>query len=159
MSTPGMCVSTNRGLLLNWGIKVSNRANANKIACDFISIDNITETQKLVQEFWTQHLSTKHGDDVLNLYLTLYYAFTWLCQELNSRSEGNSVDNEEAPNLASYDCCPAGQSLALAMSCKHSRQTEGHNSTPRSVRRKEKRKAEQEKKKNLECVARYQAII
>jgi hypothetical protein len=56
-------------------LQVSNVTDAIKIACDFVSLDNITMTQQLVGELRHQRLSTSWGDDVLQFYETLWYAW------------------------------------------------------------------------------------
>lgn len=48
------------------------------MACDFVDIDNIKWTQLLVSELRSQHLSTKSGNNVLQLNATVWYAWTWL---------------------------------------------------------------------------------
>jgi hypothetical protein len=55
---------------------VSNQADSIKIACDFVSLDNLTETVRLVGEYREQRLSLGgDGDDVLQLYNLLWYAW------------------------------------------------------------------------------------
>jgi hypothetical protein len=56
--------------------QVANMADAIKIACDFCSMANIRRTQRVAAELRQQRLADSAGDDVLQLYLTLWY--TWL---------------------------------------------------------------------------------
>jgi len=55
--------------------QVANLADAIKVASDFFSISNIQRTQYLVEEFRQQRLASSWGDDVLQFYLTLWYAW------------------------------------------------------------------------------------
>ena len=52
-----------------------NLADAIKIACDFISIENLQRTRQLVGEFRLQRLQTDWGQDVLQFFTTLLFAF------------------------------------------------------------------------------------
>ncbi|KAL6303835.1 hypothetical protein BKA93DRAFT_720606, partial [Sparassis latifolia] len=56
--------------------QVSNQTDAIKIACDFISIANLAHTQNVVDELREQRLLSGWGDDVLQFYTTLWYAWT-----------------------------------------------------------------------------------
>ena len=56
-------------------MQVANKADAIKIACDFISVQNIHVTHRLVSEFREHRLAVGKGDDVLSLYDTLYRAY------------------------------------------------------------------------------------
>jgi hypothetical protein len=49
-----------------------------KIACDFVSFQNLATTHRLVEEFRQHRLGAKSGDDVLSLYATLYSAYVSL---------------------------------------------------------------------------------
>lgn len=44
-----------------------------------------------MDEFWQQRLLTGFGDDVLQLYQTLWYAWTWLSRQSISPSTDNNV--------------------------------------------------------------------
>lgn len=55
--------------------QVGNKADAIKIACDFVSLQNLHVTLRLVPEFRQYRMATKGGDDVLSLYDTLYRAY------------------------------------------------------------------------------------
>ncbi|KAF7984188.1 hypothetical protein HWV62_15956 [Athelia sp. TMB] len=61
--------------------QVSNAADAIKIACDFVDVDNLAETQGLVSEFRLQRIATGSGDDVLQLYNTLWHAWCSLMEK------------------------------------------------------------------------------
>jgi len=56
-------------------VQVANKADAIKIACDFISVQNIHVTHRLISEFREHRLAVGKGDDVLSLYDTLYRAY------------------------------------------------------------------------------------
>jgi hypothetical protein len=58
---------------------VCNLADAIKIMCDFISIENLQRTCQLVGEFHLQCLQTDWGQDVLQFFTTLLFAFMALC--------------------------------------------------------------------------------
>jgi hypothetical protein len=58
--------------------QVGNKADAIKIACDFVSLQNLHVTLQLVPEFCQYRMATKGGDDVLSLYDTLYRAYVSL---------------------------------------------------------------------------------
>jgi hypothetical protein len=65
--------------------QVANCANAIKIACDFISVDNLNRTRRLVGELRHQRLShswdedgVAWGEDAIELEKSLYYAYTSL---------------------------------------------------------------------------------
>ena len=78
--------------VLYW--KVSNQTDAIKIACDFLSIENLAETQRICSELREHRLATKSGDDVLQFFTTLWHAWKWLVQQ---------PDVHDAPDLS-----PAG---------------------------------------------------
>jgi len=61
--------------------QVSNAVDAIKIACDFISIENLAATYRLVGEFREHRLSQRTGDDVLQLFVTLWFAWMWLSRQ------------------------------------------------------------------------------
>ena len=54
--------------------------NGIKIACDFMSIENLDATVQVRKTLHKHHLSQgdAKGDDVLQLYLTLWYAWKHL---------------------------------------------------------------------------------
>ncbi|KAH7917085.1 hypothetical protein BV22DRAFT_988083, partial [Leucogyrophana mollusca] len=56
--------------------QVSNATDAIKIACDFVSIKNLAASEHLVNELRSQRLCQDWvGDDVLQYYTTLWYAW------------------------------------------------------------------------------------
>lgn len=54
---------------------MTNCSDAIKTASDFVSMDNLHRTHRLVGEFRKQRLATSWGDDVLAFYSTLWYAW------------------------------------------------------------------------------------
>jgi hypothetical protein len=67
-----VCGNLNKRILHE---KVSNKSDAIKIACDFISMENLHRTERLVGEFREHRLASNWGDDVLQLYTSLWYAW------------------------------------------------------------------------------------
>src|SRR6266849_3528046 len=55
--------------------QVANKSDAIKIACDFVSMQNLTVTERLVHSFRQHRLAVKWGDDLLVLHSTLYYLY------------------------------------------------------------------------------------
>ena len=100
--------------------QVGNKADAIKIACDFVSLQNLHVTLGLVPEFRQYRMATKGGDDVLSLYDTLYRAYVSL--PMLRRSGIASV-----PLLASGDTsgqmttsiCPSSLADDTAMMVDH----------------------------------------
>ncbi|KAA1479365.1 hypothetical protein DENSPDRAFT_757505, partial [Dentipellis sp. KUC8613] len=56
--------------------QVSNTSDSIKIASDFLSIDNLENTSSVRQRLRNQRLVMREGDDVLQFYTTVWYA--WL---------------------------------------------------------------------------------
>ncbi|KAA1479127.1 hypothetical protein DENSPDRAFT_109473 [Dentipellis sp. KUC8613] len=56
--------------------QVSNITDSIKIASDFLSVDNLEDTFSVRQQLRDQRLLTREGDDVLQFYTTIWYA--WL---------------------------------------------------------------------------------
>ncbi|KAI1785486.1 hypothetical protein LXA43DRAFT_899759 [Ganoderma leucocontextum] len=54
--------------------QVRNVCNATKVACDFISIENLARTHRVASELRLQRLVSR-GDDVLQLHTVLWYAW------------------------------------------------------------------------------------
>ena len=54
-----------------------NQMNAMKIACDFVSIENLEATVQVSKELCQHHISAG-GEDVLQLYLMLWHAWKHL---------------------------------------------------------------------------------
>ena len=89
-----MCPSGELLSLIYWNhkeltprVKVSNKSDAIKIACDFVSIENLVETVRLVGEFREHRLACDWGDDVLQLYASLWYAWVSLSEMFASDSD------------------------------------------------------------------------
>ncbi|KAF7964645.1 hypothetical protein HWV62_4521, partial [Athelia sp. TMB] len=61
--------------------QVSNAADAIKIAYDFVDVDNLAKTQALASEFRLHRIATGNGDDVLQLYNTLWHAWCSLVEK------------------------------------------------------------------------------
>lgn len=57
---------------------MSNQADAIKIACDFISIENLSATQQIANELREHRLAVGSGEDVLQLEPTLWYSWVGL---------------------------------------------------------------------------------
>jgi hypothetical protein len=49
-------------------------SDAIKIACDYVSIENVSQTARLIDQFHEQHLAID-SDNVLQLYVMLWYAW------------------------------------------------------------------------------------
>lgn len=98
---------------------MSNASDAIKIACDFLSVESLEATEHLVREFRQQRLATGSGDDVLQLYKTLWYAWTWLSeQEISPPVQPNTNDSAggarcyiQDDNIASDTFAPADPSV------------------------------------------------
>jgi hypothetical protein len=73
-------------------MQVANRADCIKVASDFLSVDNLKRTERLVGELRMQRLAAAHGDDVLAFYVTLWYAWQSLSSQLQELS-GGSLDS------------------------------------------------------------------
>ena len=81
--------------------QIANLVDAIKITSDFISITNIQRTQHLIDEFREQHLSSS-GDDVLQFYLTLWYAWANLSHlaKTFSQEDTSHFSFQEVDHLA-----------------------------------------------------------
>ena len=102
---------------------MSNATDAIKIACDYISIANLRRTQERVSEFREHRLATNSGDDVLQFYTVLWYAFLWLSRQqwtLNSKADCSAGDAEmvdfEMPNLENLGISASGGPSSVATS-------------------------------------------
>jgi hypothetical protein len=60
------------------GLQVSNRTDAIKIACDFLSIENLPASHQLTGELRAQRLIHNWPEDVLQLEITLWHAWNSL---------------------------------------------------------------------------------
>jgi hypothetical protein len=54
--------------------------DAIKIACDHVSIQHLDQIEQLIVEFREQRLASGHGEDVLQFYTMLWYAWLSLRQ-------------------------------------------------------------------------------
>jgi len=54
--------------------------DAIKIACDHVSVQHLDQIEQLVAEFREQRLASGHGEDVLQFYTMLWYAWLSLRQ-------------------------------------------------------------------------------
>ena len=88
--------------------QVANLADGIKIASDFFSITNVQRTQCLVDEFRQQRLSSS-GDDVLQFYLTLWYAWVNLSRlaKTFSQEDTSHVSFHEIHFLAGSSVYPS----------------------------------------------------
>ncbi len=57
---------------------MSNAVACIKIACDFVSMENLKYTLQVASELHLERLCSSTGQDVLQLFTTLYYAFVAL---------------------------------------------------------------------------------
>jgi lysine-specific demethylase 3 len=64
--------------------QVANYTDCIKVACDFVSVDNLRRTERLVSELRRQRLATAYGDDVLAFHLMLWYAWQALSLQLQT---------------------------------------------------------------------------
>lgn len=74
-----------------------NKTNAMKIACDFVSIENLDAIVQVSQDLRRHRLSGP-GEDVLQLHLTLWHAWN----DLDTLSEPSK---EEAPFACPIRLC------------------------------------------------------
>jgi len=81
--------------------QVSNAVACIKIACDFVSMENLQRTRQVASELRQQRLCTGTGQDVLQLFTTLYYAFVALrTTHPSSPAKAHSIPGHDA------DCSP-----------------------------------------------------
>jgi hypothetical protein len=73
-------------------MKVANLVDGIKMAVDFISMSNIKRTHRLVSELRKQRLASSWGDDVLQLYTALWYAWVSLSSQYKSFPMGGQAD-------------------------------------------------------------------
>jgi hypothetical protein len=127
-----------------------------KIACDFVSLDNLSETLRLFDEFRGHRLSTGVGDDVLQLFNMLWYAWvslSWM-RDANIALQGNMSDSEDfdtgdgsvvsaesAANACDVDLNP------------HSMSSVGKSMTARQLRKILRRRGNNKHKKEIKAYA------
>lgn len=70
-------------------LQVSNKADAIKIACDFVCAENLPATVQVMQELREHRMASgpEFGDDVLQLYNMLWYMWRAM-QGVKNFSEG-----------------------------------------------------------------------
>ncbi|KAI0041160.1 hypothetical protein FA95DRAFT_1611228 [Auriscalpium vulgare] len=96
----------------NWAHQVSNAANAIKVACDFLSAENLLASVQVAKELRLQRLSAQYGDDVLQLNLSLWTAWSSLSElrtEILSRaalasSPTDGAGQGDTPNVMNDIC-------------------------------------------------------
>jgi len=138
--------------------QVSNAADAIKMACDFISVHNIRQTRQLIPEFRLHRLATGWGDDVLQFYATLWYAWKSLFRMRpslafappNPDPSGISIGGQAASisspfNLTAVNDIPLSSvtapsiPLSAVLHCEHTQASNLSSATPpRRQSRKEK---------------------
>ena len=105
-----------------------NITDAIKIACDFISVENLQRTRQLVGEFRLQRLQTGWGQDVLQFFPTLLFAFMALRVLCSVVTISSRLLTPEVNYPVDYpmpmDCSPASTS--------HSHACEGNIAAPDS---------------------------
>jgi hypothetical protein len=93
-------------LLISVKCQVSNQTDAMKIACDFISIDNVTETQRVHEELRRHRLATGAGEDVLQLYASVWHAWKSLTNDRIFTDTTNDLPNILGPQLLGSNQAP-----------------------------------------------------
>ena len=135
---------------------MSNQADSIKIACDYVSMDNLMETVRLFDEFREHRLAIGEGDDVLQLFNMLWYAWKSLSRHANvSRAilQSNTI-HEEGCHMAidsELDDCAVFNLASGAMLVDDPNPTlsavEGGQSMSAKQLRKIQRRKENNKKK------------
>ena len=82
-------------------LQVSNLSDAIKIACDFLSVESLSASRQLMDEFRMQRLVHKWPEDVLQLELTLWYAWTSL-SKLQNRAPVSGMDPVSLPTSPTF---------------------------------------------------------
>jgi hypothetical protein len=93
---------------------VANRADCIKVASDYMSIDNLKRTEALVGKLRRQRLASAYGDDVLAFYVTLWYAWQSLSEQLQDLSGSGMTSvqtsvffaEDDMPSLMDIDPLP-----------------------------------------------------
>ncbi|KAI1783267.1 hypothetical protein LXA43DRAFT_903881 [Ganoderma leucocontextum] len=83
--------------------QVRNVENAIKVACDFVSAGNLSTTESLVSELRARRL-LERGDDVLQLYTLLWYAWCSVSAEVALIQEDSMMFLPRALNHAHPEC-------------------------------------------------------
>ncbi|KAI0060291.1 hypothetical protein BV25DRAFT_1807669 [Artomyces pyxidatus] len=74
--------------------QVSNQTDAVKVACDFLSMENLAVSERLSHDFRRHRLAGGVAQDVLQLHPTLWYAWNGL------RELSNELDTEERTTVS-----------------------------------------------------------
>jgi hypothetical protein len=95
--------------------QVANMVDEIKVACDFFSMTNLRRTERIVGELRHQRLSESEGDDVLQFYLTLWYAWLSLSQLANAYSSDIASQDSfrELDTLADTSVYPNSASIPI----------------------------------------------
>jgi hypothetical protein len=62
--------------------QVSHQTNAINITCDFMSIEHLSQTRRLCDEFRQHRLDTGVGEDVLRFYITMWHVWKSLATDM-----------------------------------------------------------------------------
>ncbi|KAL6299902.1 hypothetical protein BKA93DRAFT_741529 [Sparassis latifolia] len=81
--------------------QVSNEMDAIKIACDFLSVEHLLQTQDLIAQFRYQRIRSTSGDDILQFYTTLWYAWSSLFSNCSGCPIISEEDDISHPSLTS----------------------------------------------------------
>jgi hypothetical protein len=73
-------------------MQVANCADAIKIACDFMSVNNLKRTEHVAGELCWQRMAALYGDDVLTFYLMLWYTWEALSPHLHTMSADTELN-------------------------------------------------------------------
>ena len=80
---------------------MANKSDAIKIACDYISLQNLSITHQLVSESREYRLTSQTGEDVLSLYDTLYHMYCSLPGLSELAMTQQNLPTSDHPNPAS----------------------------------------------------------
>jgi hypothetical protein len=95
--------------------QMANRADCIKVASDYMSIDNLRQTEAVVGELRRQHLASAYGDDVLTLntfYVTLWYAWQFNKILLLGAELGGSELHSVFTNLNEHSDCSGTHNIS-----------------------------------------------
>ena len=104
-------------------MQVANLADGIKMAVDFVSMPNLNRTHRLVSEFRMQRLADGAGDDVLQFYTMLWYAWVSLSSRYKFLSPGGPLDTDmdcgdlstpiliELPAMIAVDALPVATAI------------------------------------------------
>lgn len=129
---------------------MTNKADAIKMACDFVSIEGLPATLRLANEFRHNRLSVKWGDDVLQIYNTLYYAWEAssklgnLNSTISERSLEQTASSHFQADSMSVDPTITDSSIPVSLADSLAKP----DPQGRVVRRREKNRQKREIKRN-----------